>query len=111
MYESVQPVSGEPVFKLTSERFTHITADVTAAKGIEKQLVLFVATQGGNVLKLGVLPQLDGACLVEKWKLSDKDNAFDVLTMQFVKETVSLNLYFISSRNFVRNSGLLRARL
>lgn len=95
MYESVQPVSGEPVFKMTSERFTHVTVDVTSAKRIEKQLVLYVATQAGNVLKLGVLPKLDGACLVEKWKLNEKDKAFDVLNMQFVKDTVSLKFHLL----------------
>ncbi|XP_075984423.1 semaphorin 5c [Anticarsia gemmatalis] len=103
MYESVQPVSGEPVYKMTSERFTHVTVDVTSAKGIEKQLVLYVATQAGNVLKLGVMPKLDGACLVEKWKLGEKNKPFDVLTMQFVKDTMSV--YIGSSTSVVRIAG------
>ncbi|XP_022815320.1 semaphorin-5A [Spodoptera litura] len=90
MYEAVQPVSGEPIFKLTSERFTHLTVDVTSAKNIEKQLVLYVATQESNVLKLAVLPKLDGACLVERWNLNNKNNSFEVLTMQFVKDTMSI---------------------
>nr|XP_021191662.2 semaphorin-5B [Helicoverpa armigera] len=90
MYESVQPVSGEPAYKVTSERFTHVTVDVTSAKNIEKQLVLYVATQEGNVLKLAVLPKLDGACLVERWKLNSRNSSFDVLTMQFVKDTMSV---------------------
>lgn len=90
MYESVQPVSGEPAYKVTSERFTHVTVDVTSAKNIDKQLVLYVATQEGNVLKLAVLPKLDGACLVERWKLNNRNSSFDVLTMQFVKDTMSV---------------------
>lgn len=94
MYEAVQPVSGEPIFKLTSERFTHVTVDVTSAKNIEKQLVLYVATQESNVLKLAVLPKLDGACLVERWKLNGKNDSFEVLTMQFVKDTVSSFLFW-----------------
>lgn len=102
MYESVQPVSGEPVYRLTSERFTHVTVDITTAKYIEKQLVLYVATQAGDVLKLAVLPKLDGACLVEKWKLSNKED-FDVLNMQFVKETMSV--YIGSSTGVTRISG------
>ncbi|CAH0596374.1 unnamed protein product [Chrysodeixis includens] len=90
MYESVQPLSGEPVYKVTSERFTHVTVDVTSAKNIERQLVLYVATQAGYVLKLSVLPMLDGACLVERWNLNGKNSTFEVLTMQFVKDTMSV---------------------
>ena len=98
MYESIQPVSGEPVFKVTSERFTHVTVDVTNAKNVEKQLVLYVATQAGNVLKLAVLPKLDSACLVERWKLNGKNNSFVVQTMQFVKDTVSIFFVFYIGR-------------
>lgn len=93
MYEPVQPISGEPVYRVTSERLTHITVDVTSAKNVERQLVAFVATQSGHVLKLAVLPRFDGACLVEKWNLKDEKGEFVVKAMQFVKNTVS-SLYF-----------------
>ncbi|KAH9639494.1 hypothetical protein HF086_003627 [Spodoptera exigua] len=62
MYEAIQPVSGEPIFKLTSERFTHVTVDVTGAKNIEKQLVLYVATQASHVLKSGCVLAGDPHC-------------------------------------------------
>lgn len=91
MSESVKPILRRPVYRISSERFSHITVDVTSAKNIDKQYVLFVATESGNVLKLSVLPKFDGACLVEKWKLNDENGGFDVLNMQFVKETVSFS--------------------
>lgn len=90
MAQSVKPISGGPVYRATSQRFSHITVDVTSAKNVEKQYVLFIATESGNVLKLSVLPRLDGACLIEKWRLQDEKGGFDVLKMQFVKETVSI---------------------
>lgn len=88
MYESILPVSGEPVYRVVSERFTHVTVDVTPAKNVDRQYVVFVATQSGFVLKLAILPRLDGACLVEKWRLKDDSGGFEVRTMQFVKDTV-----------------------
>ncbi|XP_012550340.1 semaphorin-5B isoform X1 [Bombyx mori] len=103
MYESVLPVSGEPIYRMTSERFTHVTVDVTAAKHIERQLVVFVATLSGFVLKLAVLPRLDGSCLVEKWNLKDEKGGFDVKTMQFVKDTMSV--YIGSDTGVVRISS------
>lgn len=89
MYESVQPISGEPVFKVTSHRFRHVTVDVTQTKSVGKQFVVFVATQAGEVMKLAILPHFVGACLVEVWKLGDEEKDIDVQAMQFVKETVS----------------------
>ncbi|XP_072933331.1 semaphorin 5c-like [Epargyreus clarus] len=90
MYESIQPISGEPVYKSVLERFTHVTVDVTTPKNVGKQLVVFVATERNDVLKLAVLPRYDGACMVEIWKLKDQKGVFNVLTMQFVKDTMSL---------------------
>lgn len=89
MYESVQPISGEPVFKVTSHRFRQVTVDVTQTKSVGKQFVVFVATQAGEVMKLAILPHFVGACLVEVWKLGDEEKDIDVQAMQFVKETVS----------------------
>lgn len=88
MYESVQPISGEPVYKAILERFTHVTVDVaTTISGT--QLVAYVANQNSDILKLAVLPRFDGACLVEVLRLRDgKDNS-TVLKMQFVKASVS----------------------
>lgn len=91
MYDAIQPITDEPIYQVTSDRFTYVTVDVTSAKGVEKQLVLFVATQDSDVLKLSVLPRYDGACLVEKWRLKD-GKGFTVRAMQFVKDTVSLFL-------------------
>lgn len=90
MYEPIQPISGEPVYRVTSERLTHVTVDVTSAKNVERQLVVFTATQSGFVLKLAVLPRFDGACLVEKWNLRDEKGGFVVRAMQFVKNTMSV---------------------
>ncbi|CAK1593965.1 unnamed protein product [Parnassius mnemosyne] len=103
MYESVQPISGEPVYKMTMERFTHVTVDVTKTKNVGKQLVVFVATQNSDVLKLAILPQLEGACLVEIWKLKDAKGRLNILTMQFVKDTMSL--YIGSDTSVLRLSG------
>jgi hypothetical protein len=100
MYESIQPISGEPVYKMTSQRFTHVTVDVTAAKGIGKQFVAYVASESGDVMKLAILPHFVGACLVEVWKLRDQNGGYNVLTMQFVKETVSRNLFIDSARRW-----------
>ncbi|XP_037302545.1 semaphorin-5A isoform X2 [Manduca sexta] len=108
MYEAVLPISGAPIYKVTSERFTHVTVDVTSAKNIERQLVAFVATDSGYVLKLAVLPRLDGACLVEKWKLRDEKGGFDVQAMQFVKDTMSV--YIGSSSGVVRLGAARCAR-
>lgn len=90
MYESVQPISGSPIHTATLERFTHVTMDVTQTKGVGKQYVAFVATQRNDILKLAVLPKFAGACVVEVWRLADEKGAFDVLKMQFVKDTVSI---------------------
>lgn len=89
MYESIRPISGEPVYKVTSQRFTHVTVDVTKTKQMDKQLVVFVATQNSDVIKLAILPRYEGACLVEIWKLKDATGSINILTMQFVKDTVS----------------------
>lgn len=94
MYESIQPVSGEPVFKATLERFTHVTVDVANTKHVEKQLVVFVATQNNDILKLAILPKYEGACVAEIWKLKDEKGGFDILSMQFVKDTVSTSFKF-----------------
>lgn len=93
MYESILPISGEPVYKLTSQRFSYVTVDVTNAKSVGKQFVVFVATQAGDVMKLAILPHFVGACLVEVWKLTDGAQGFNVQTMQFVKDTVSIVLF------------------
>ncbi|CAH2095397.1 unnamed protein product [Euphydryas editha] len=90
MYESIQPISGEPLYKATLERFTHVTVDVANTKNVAKQLVVFVATQNNDILKLAILPKYEGACVIEIWKLKDNKGGFDILTMQFVKETMSL---------------------
>lgn len=90
MYDAVQPISGQPIYKATLQRFTHITVDVTATKTLGKQLVLFVATDESNILKLSVLPEFKEACMIEMWKLKDQSGGFDVLNMQFVKDTVSI---------------------
>lgn len=89
MNEPIKPISGAPSYRVTSERFSHVTVDVTSAKNIDKQYVLYISTTDGNVQKISVLPKLDGACLVEKWKLWDEKGGYDVLNMRFVKETVS----------------------
>ncbi|KOB77349.1 Semaphorin-5c [Operophtera brumata] len=100
MAEAVTPISGGPVYRAASQRFSHITVDVTAAKNIDKQYVLFISTESGNVLKLSVLPGLNGACLIEKWRLQDEKGGFDVLKMQFVKETMSV--YIGSTTGVIR---------
>lgn len=95
MNDPIKPISGAPSYSLTSERFTHVTVDVTSAKNVDKQYVLYISTENGNVLKISVLPNLDGACLVEKWKLADRKGGYDVLSMRFVKETVSVFITLI----------------
>ncbi|XP_068619537.1 semaphorin 5c [Battus philenor] len=102
MYESIQPISGEPVYKATLKRFTHVTVDVTKTKNVAKQLVVFVATQDSDVLKLAILPRFEGACLVETWKLKDAKGGVDIKTMQFVKDTMSL---YIGSETGVLRLG------
>ncbi|XP_059051701.1 semaphorin-5A [Achroia grisella] len=102
MYVSVVPVSGEPVYKKTLERFTHVTVDVTSTKNAARQFVLYISTQRGDIMKLAVLPHFDGACLVEVWKLSDLKSGFDIQTMQFVKETMSV---YVGSRGGVTRVG------
>lgn len=95
MNESILPISGEPVYKLDGDRFTHVTVDVTNTKN-GRQLVVFVSTQSGSVMKLAVLPRFNSACLVEIWRLKDQRDNFDVQAMQFVKETVSRFFYNLS---------------
>nr|XP_032522698.1 semaphorin-5B-like [Danaus plexippus plexippus] len=90
MYEAIQPISGEPVYKAILERFTHVTVDVVTTKNIAKQLVVFVATENSDVLKLAILPRYEGACLVEIWKLKDSRGGYNIQNMQFVKDTMSL---------------------
>ncbi|KAL4716213.1 hypothetical protein ACJJTC_004707, partial [Scirpophaga incertulas] len=96
MYESIHPISGEPVYKVTSQRFTYVTVDVTTAKGVGRQFVLYVATDSGNIMKLVILPRFVGACLVEVWSLK----GYKVQSMQFVKETMSV--YIGSDRGVLR---------
>lgn len=98
MYEAVQPISGEPLYKATLQRFTHVTADTTNTKTAGRQLVLFVSTQDSDILKLSVLPDFGGACLVEIWKLRDQRSGFDVHNVQFVKDTVSNIFYHICQK-------------
>ncbi|XP_063381388.1 semaphorin-5B [Cydia fagiglandana] len=101
MHYPIQPISDEPVYRVTSDRFTHVTVDVATSKSVGKQLVLFVATQDSDVLKLAVLPRYEGACLVERWRLRD-GRGFAVLSMQFVKDTMSL---YIGNDNGVLRIG------
>ncbi|KAG7309284.1 hypothetical protein JYU34_005224 [Plutella xylostella] len=89
MHQAVQPITGKPLYTATLERFTHITSDITVAKPVGNQYVIFVATQKNQVLKLAVLPKFEGACLVETWNLDD-GKGLKVLTMEFVKDTMSL---------------------
>lgn len=91
MHQAVQPITGKPLYTATLERFTHITSDVTVAKPVGNQYVIFVATQKNQVLKLAVLPRFEGACLVETWNLDD-GKGLKVLTMEFVKDTVSVDI-------------------
>ncbi|XP_050679384.1 semaphorin-5B [Leptidea sinapis] len=100
MYDSVQPISGEPVYRATLERFTHVTVDVANAKNVGKQLVAFVATEKSTIMKLAILPRFEGACLVEIWKLKDEGDIFDIQKIQFVKDTMSL--YIGSYSNVLR---------
>lgn len=90
MYDAIQPISGAPIHTAALERFTHVTMDVTLTRGVGKQYVAFVATQRSDVLKLAVLPRFAGACVAEVWRLADQKGRFDVLKMQFVKDTVSI---------------------
>lgn len=100
MYETIQPISGEPVYKAVLERFTHVTVDVTNTKSVAKQLVVFVATDKSDIIKLAILPRYDGACVVEIWNLKDAKGGMIIKTMQFVKDTVrfkyllNYNLFF-----------------
>lgn len=94
MYEAIQPISGEPVYKAILERFTHVTVDVVTTKNIAKQLVVFVATENSDVLKLAILPRYEGACLVEIWKLKDSRGGYNIQNMQFVKDTVRYLCFF-----------------
>ncbi|XP_045779006.1 semaphorin-5B [Maniola jurtina] len=100
MYESIQPISGEPVYKATLERFTHVTVDVTNTKNVVKQLVVFVATQKNDIMKLAILPRYEGACVVETWRLRDGKEGFNIQTMQFVKDTMSI--YIGSDKGVLR---------
>ncbi|XP_045503919.1 semaphorin-5B [Colias croceus] len=90
MYDSIRPISGEPVYKATLERFTHVTVDVANTKNVGKQLVVFVSTEESYIVKLAILPRYEGACVAEIWKLKDAMGGFDVQSMQFVKDTMSL---------------------
>ncbi|XP_047511358.1 semaphorin-5B [Pieris napi] len=90
MYDAIQPISGGPVYKATLERFTHVTVDVANTKNVGKQLVVFVATQKSSIIKLAILPRYEGACVVEIWKLKDGNGGYDIQTMQFVKDSMSL---------------------
>ncbi|XP_046971911.1 semaphorin-5B [Vanessa cardui] len=103
MYESIQPISGEPVYKATLQRFTHVTVDVANTKNVAKQLVVFVATQNDDILKLAILPKYEGACVVEVWKMKDNKGGFNILSMQFVKDTMSL--YIGSDEGVLRVSS------
>ncbi|XP_041982701.1 semaphorin-5B [Aricia agestis] len=96
MYDYVQPISGEPVYKATLERFAHVTVDVAATK-TARQLVAFVATENNDVIKMAILPSYDGACVVEIWRFGE---TFDILNMQFVKDTISV--YMGTSTRVVR---------
>ncbi|VVD03706.1 unnamed protein product, partial [Leptidea sinapis] len=87
MYDSVQPISGEPVYRATLERFTHVTVDVANAKNVGKQLVAFVATEKSTIMKLAILPRFEGACLVEIWKLKDEGDIFDIQKIQFSRSS------------------------
>ncbi|KAJ2954752.1 hypothetical protein O0L34_g3055 [Tuta absoluta] len=102
MHRPIQPISGEPVYKVDLQRFTHVTVDATPTES-GRQLVAYVATLDDDIYKLAVLPALDGACLVEVLKLKDDKGGFHVLNMQFVKDTMSL--YIGSETGVVRVSG------
>ncbi|KAI5644901.1 sema domain-containing protein [Phthorimaea operculella] len=102
MHHPIQPISGEPVYKVDLQRFTHVTVDATPTE-TGRQLVAYVATLDDDIYKLAVLPGLDGACLVEVLKLKDDKGGFRVLNMQFVKDTMSL--YIGSETGVVRVSG------
>ncbi|GBP26619.1 Semaphorin-5A [Eumeta japonica] len=89
MNDAVQPISAQPIYTTILETFTHVTVDVTPTK-TGAQYVVFVATQDSNILKLAVLPEFKGVCLVEIWKLKDYKSQIRVQSLQFVKDTMSV---------------------
>lgn len=105
MADAIQPIQKEPLYKSTLQRFTHVTADTTLTKTAGRQFVTFVATDESDILKLVVLPQFKGACLVETWRLKDYKNGFHIQNIQFVKDTMSI---YIGSESSVLRIGVHR---
>lgn len=85
-----------PLYETTLERLTHITVDVLSTSTHVSQHVLFVATSGGEIRKLNLLPGTMEACLVEVWQpipllssvITSRRNS--VLFLQYLKDTDSV---------------------
>lgn len=90
MDQAVQPVTSQPLFHTTGERFTHIALDMIPTKLHENVRIMYVANTNGIVKKLSVLSRTKDTCVIEKWQPQPTGQQSRILTMQFLKETESL---------------------
>lgn len=89
MDQAVQPSNGRPLHHAQLERYTHIALDQISTKLHEQVRILYVATTGGLVKKISVLPRTKETCVIEMWQ-PQPDGSQPILALEFLKETQSL---------------------
>lgn len=99
MNDAIQPITTTPLHHVSLERYAHLAVDTTLTRYRERTHVLFLATDGGDVMKLSVLAKFKGSCLVELWRLSERGN-LKIESMAYLEETNSL--YLSTSRAVLR---------
>ncbi|XP_066996940.2 semaphorin 5c [Anabrus simplex] len=90
MDSAVQPATMQPLYTGRLETLTHITIDRLSTKLHRSVHVIYVATAGGLIKKITVLPRTEETCVVEIWKPFAGDTPVPIKTLQFLKETNSV---------------------
>lgn len=89
MDQAVQPTNGRPLHHTQLERYTHLALDQISTKLHEQVRIVYVATAGGLVKKISVLPRTKESCVIELWQ-PEPDASTPILALEFLKETQSL---------------------
>ncbi|XP_040152490.1 semaphorin-5A isoform X2 [Anopheles arabiensis] len=89
MDQAIQPITGRPLHHTALERLSHIAIDIIPTKLHERVHIIYVATDGGTIKKISVLPRTKDTCVIEIWQPEERPDT-PIKVMQYVKDTESL---------------------
>jgi hypothetical protein len=86
MDSSAQPATLHPLHNGRLETLTHISVDVSPTKLHRAVHIVHVATAGGMVKKISVLPRIQEMSVVEIWKSIAGDSPNPIEALHCLKE-------------------------